>query len=252
MRPIRYLSRTPNERSACPLTLCAMRHGRYVTRKRQEGFTTNKKHIKQKDMFIRAHEIYHWIDKHFKLYISRESIRIFNYYRGFHFPNAGSVHIWICVSVLGKSSQRVIHFARFVRTPSFTRVKFPSVTPPLHLHKLTMLPPALHSFLPRHIGPTPTHITKMLKQLQKSSLDEFVDACIPKHLQTKTPLKIGEPVSEHDILKRLRKMADQNRIKKNYIGMVTPSKTRLQELATKFRYRAIIQQSHQPSYKEIY
>ena len=76
-----------------------------------------------------------------------------------------------------------------------------------------------NSFIPRHIGPTDNEINEMLKTLGMSSVEELIDQTIPKLIRTKKPLEIGKPLCEHDLLKRARKIADKNKIFRNFIGM---------------------------------
>ena len=43
-------------------------------------------------------------------------------------------------------------------------------------------PPASDSFIPRHIGPTPTDTKAMLDVLGYKSLDALIDATVPKRI----------------------------------------------------------------------
>ncbi len=61
------------------------------------------------------------------------------------------------------------------------------------------------------------------------SIDELISATIPKDIRLKRELKLAEPQSETEILKRLQSIADLNSIKwRTFIGMgyyncVTPT-----------------------------
>jgi glycine dehydrogenase len=74
-------------------------------------------------------------------------------------------------------------------------------------------------FQSRHIGPRSDEVTLMLKELGFSNLDEMASKVIPKNILSKTPVKIGEGVSEFQLLNELKEMLKKNKIYKSYIGM---------------------------------
>ena len=75
------------------------------------------------------------------------------------------------------------------------------------------------TFVRRHIGPSEADIEAMLTALGYSSLDEFIDATIPGSIRTKSPLGIGNPRTEHDVLAEIRGIAVQNKVFRSYIGL---------------------------------
>src|SRR6185437_10544060 len=83
------------------------------------------------------------------------------------------------------------------------------------------------SFMDRHIGPREHEIKEMLDLLGYGSLDELIDATIPRQIRTSRPLSfdavdpaIGENGrSEYDILRDMRDIASKNRVFRSYIGM---------------------------------
>ena len=83
------------------------------------------------------------------------------------------------------------------------------------------------SFVTRHIGPREHEIKEMLDLLGFDSLDDLIDATIPRQIRTSRPLSfdkidpnIGESGrSEYEILGDMRKMADKNKVFRSYIGM---------------------------------
>ncbi len=83
------------------------------------------------------------------------------------------------------------------------------------------------SFVTRHVGPREHEIKEMLDLLGFDSLDDLIDATIPRQIRTSRPLSfdgvdpnIGENGrSEYEILGDMRKMASKNRIFRSYIGM---------------------------------
>ncbi len=83
------------------------------------------------------------------------------------------------------------------------------------------------SFVTRHVGPREHEIQEMLALLGFASLDDLIDATIPRQIRASRPLSfdgidpnIGENGrSEYEILGDMRKMASKNRIFRSYIGM---------------------------------
>jgi len=78
----------------------------------------------------------------------------------------------------------------------------------------------------RHIGPSPAEMTEMLKVLEVDSLDALIDATVPKSIRQKAPL-VWPPMSEQELLDRMREVARKNRVMtsligQGYYGTVTP------------------------------
>ncbi len=78
----------------------------------------------------------------------------------------------------------------------------------------------------RHIGPSPSEMDEMLKSVGVSSLDELIDQTVPAAIRQSTPLGWA-PLSEHDLLARMRRVAGRNKvltslIGQGYYGTVTP------------------------------
>ncbi|HCY99024.1 MAG: glycine dehydrogenase (aminomethyl-transferring) [Rhodobacterales bacterium RIFCSPHIGHO2_02_FULL_62_130] len=78
----------------------------------------------------------------------------------------------------------------------------------------------------RHIGPSPAEMAEMLKAVGLSSLDELIDQTVPAMIRQKTPLGWA-PLSEHDLLARMRQVGARNKVMvsligQGYYGTVTP------------------------------
>lgn len=78
----------------------------------------------------------------------------------------------------------------------------------------------------RHIGPSPAEMAEMLKAVGVSSLDELIDQTVPAMIRQKTPLGWA-PLSEHDLLARMRQVGARNKVMvsligQGYYGTVTP------------------------------
>jgi glycine dehydrogenase len=74
------------------------------------------------------------------------------------------------------------------------------------------------NFSTRHIGPSDNDIKKMLSFLGFNSLNELIDATIPKGIKYNESLNIGESISEYDFLKTIKKIGKKNKVAKSYIG----------------------------------
>jgi glycine dehydrogenase len=78
----------------------------------------------------------------------------------------------------------------------------------------------------RHIGPSPAEMAEMLKAVGVSNLDELIDQTVPAMIRQKTPLGWA-PLSEHDLLARMRQVGARNKVMvsligQGYYGTVTP------------------------------
>jgi len=78
----------------------------------------------------------------------------------------------------------------------------------------------------RHIGPSPAEMAEMLKAVGVPSLDALIDETVPASIRQSIPLGWA-PLSEHDLLARMRRVAGRNKvltslIGQGYYGTVTP------------------------------
>ena len=83
-------------------------------------------------------------------------------------------------------------------------------------------------FATRHIGPDENETAEMLSVIGVDTIDELIDKTIPKGIRLQNKMGIGEPMSEYEYLKELKKIADKNKVFKSYIGQgyydtITPS-----------------------------
>ncbi len=74
-------------------------------------------------------------------------------------------------------------------------------------------------FQDRHIGPDLLETKSMLQVCEISSLDDLVAKCMPADIRTQETLVLPSPLSEEEALAELAKLAKQNIVFKNYIGM---------------------------------
>ena len=79
----------------------------------------------------------------------------------------------------------------------------------------------------RHIGPSPEEMAQMLAVLEVPDLETLIDQTVPEAIRQERPLDFGKPLSEREMLHRMRVMAAKNRvltslIGQGYHGTVTP------------------------------
>jgi glycine dehydrogenase len=74
-------------------------------------------------------------------------------------------------------------------------------------------------FIRRHIGPSDEDQSKMLATIGYKSLDDLMVGTVPEKILLKDELKIDEPMSENDALKKLKSISKKNKIFRNFIGM---------------------------------
>ena len=78
----------------------------------------------------------------------------------------------------------------------------------------------------RHIGPSPAEMAEMLATVGVATLDELIDQTVPASIRQSIPLGWA-PLSEHDLLARMRAVAARNKVMtsligQGYYGTVTP------------------------------
>ncbi|MCC1493781.1 aminomethyl-transferring glycine dehydrogenase [Cognatishimia sp. F0-27] len=79
----------------------------------------------------------------------------------------------------------------------------------------------------RHIGPSPQEMQEMFQALGVDGLDALMDETVPEEIRQSEPLDFGKPLSERELMQRMRAVAGQNRvltslIGQGYHGTVTP------------------------------
>ena len=67
-------------------------------------------------------------------------------------------------------------------------------------------------FVPRHIGPQPADIDKMLAVLGVTSLDEAIERTVPAGIRLTQPLAIEAVHSEYTVLNKLKEIAAKNQV----------------------------------------
>lgn len=80
------------------------------------------------------------------------------------------------------------------------------------------MPNPAENFADRHIGPRPQDIEKMLAAVGVRSLDELVERAVPASILD-TELTLPEPMSEPEVVGRLRQLASKNEVLTSLIGL---------------------------------
>ncbi len=74
-------------------------------------------------------------------------------------------------------------------------------------------------FSTRHIGPREEQYQEMLKEIGVSSMEELIKQTIPNSIRLEKKLELDAPVSEYEILDKLLKLGQKNKLYKTYIGL---------------------------------
>ncbi|WP_045405273.1 aminomethyl-transferring glycine dehydrogenase [Vibrio jasicida] len=75
-----------------------------------------------------------------------------------------------------------------------------------------------NEFVARHNGPNKSDQQKMLEAINAVSLDSLIDETVPVQIRLEQPMSLAEAKSEADMLAAMRKFADQNQVKRTFIG----------------------------------
>ena len=70
-------------------------------------------------------------------------------------------------------------------------------------------------FIKRHIGPSEEEQSKMLKYIGYKSLQDLMENTVPEKILLKEDLKIDQPMSENDALKKLKSISKNDKVRKN-------------------------------------
>ncbi len=75
-----------------------------------------------------------------------------------------------------------------------------------------------HEFVARHNGPNHNDQQKMLETLNVSSLEQLIEQTVPAQIRLEQPLTLAEAQSEADMLTSMKQFAQQNQVKRTFIG----------------------------------
>lgn len=75
-------------------------------------------------------------------------------------------------------------------------------------------------FINRHIGPRKSDKEIMLQKIGYNSIDDLINATIPNDIQMKEPLSLSKPLTESQLISRLKGLASNNQHNwRSFIGM---------------------------------
>jgi glycine cleavage system P protein (glycine dehydrogenase) len=74
-------------------------------------------------------------------------------------------------------------------------------------------------FVNRHIGPRDYQLEEMAKVCGVNSVEQLIDETVPANIRLDEELDLKPAVNEHEFVKNLKKIANQNKVFKSYIGM---------------------------------
>jgi len=74
-------------------------------------------------------------------------------------------------------------------------------------------------FETRHNSPNATEIADMLAKIGVGDLETLIDLTVPENIRLQKPLSLPKAQGEHEFLATFKKIAQQNKLFKNYIGM---------------------------------
>ena len=74
-------------------------------------------------------------------------------------------------------------------------------------------------FEARHLGPDEAAVAAMLETVGYPSLDALVDDVVPASIRMEGDLDLPEPLTEAELLERLRELMSENRVNRSYLGM---------------------------------
>ena len=75
-----------------------------------------------------------------------------------------------------------------------------------------------NEFVARHNGPNKSDQQKMLEAINVANLDALIEETVPAQIRLEKPMTLAEAKSEADMLVAMREFADQNQIKRTFIG----------------------------------
>lgn len=81
---------------------------------------------------------------------------------------------------------------------------------------------SLDTFEDRHIGPNDEEAVIMLKALGYGSMEEFINDSVPRHIRIPNSVVSNDaiqPLTESEMIKRARQLANENKVYRSYIGM---------------------------------
>ena len=77
----------------------------------------------------------------------------------------------------------------------------------------------INSFSKRHIGPSESEKSEMLKSIGAASIASLIDKTIPANIRLNSELDIADAMSEAEYLKHITELGNKNKVLKSFIGL---------------------------------
>ena len=77
----------------------------------------------------------------------------------------------------------------------------------------------INSFSNRHIGPSESEKSEMLKSIGASSIASLIEKTIPANIRLNSELDIADAMSEAEYLKHITELGNKNKVLKSFIGL---------------------------------
>ena len=77
----------------------------------------------------------------------------------------------------------------------------------------------INSFSKRHIGPSESEKSEMLKSIGAASIASLIDKTIPANIRLNSELDIAEAMSEAEYLQHITELGNKNKVLKSFIGL---------------------------------
>ena len=77
----------------------------------------------------------------------------------------------------------------------------------------------INSFSKRHIGPSESEKSEMLKSIGASSIASLIEKTIPANIRLNSELDIADAMSEAEYLKHITELGNKNNVLKSFIGL---------------------------------
>uniref|UniRef100_A0A8C6UKL9 glycine dehydrogenase (aminomethyl-transferring) n=1 Tax=Neogobius melanostomus TaxID=47308 RepID=A0A8C6UKL9_9GOBI len=116
--------------------------------------------------------------------------------------------VWKLQGRMGNSGASLTLASRGVRTSAA-----------LCSRQIERILPRHDDFAERHIGPGEREKREMLDILELESIDQLIENTVPSSIRLPRSLKMDDPVCENEVLDTLRKIAEENKVWRSYIGM---------------------------------
>ncbi len=76
----------------------------------------------------------------------------------------------------------------------------------------------MRNFADRHIGPTLGDMKAMLETIGVPDVDSLIKEVVPDQIRREKPMSVGEPMTEREYLRHIRKIGEKNDVFSTFLG----------------------------------